>query len=135
MAKQDIPQEVLDYQPLERILSQAYAQAANGKGRKRHARNKPFLKQPIMEIGRMVGSGYAAGQAMKKVQEAVHMGNREEFPAAKAEILGAINYLAALYILVEEEELATTGGTDLEKLRVEHDIEQVLAEQGQQKAS
>lgn len=90
------------YQPLHEVLRSAYQQAASGKGRDRHANGKPFLDQPIMEIGRMVGMGYQTGQAMKKAQEAGGMVHRGQFDAARAELLGAINYLAAAYILIGE---------------------------------
>jgi hypothetical protein len=55
-----------------------------------------------MEIGRMVGMGYQTGQAMKKAQEAGGMVSRQQYEAARAELLGAINYLAAAYILIGE---------------------------------
>lgn len=90
------------YQPLNDVLRAAYQQAASGKGRDRHANGKPFLDQPIMEIGRMVGMGYQTGQAMKKAQEAGGMVQRGQHDAARAELLGAINYLAAAYILIGE---------------------------------
>lgn len=92
------------YQPLMDVLKSAYAQAASGKGMERHANGKPFIEQPIMEIGRMVGVGYQTGQAMKKAQEAGGMIQRQQFGAARAELLGAINYLAAAYILIQEME-------------------------------
>jgi len=90
------------YQPLNDVLRSAYQQAASGKGRDRHANGKPFLDQPIMEIGRMVGLGYQTGQAMKKAQEAGGMVSRGQYDAARAELLGAINYLAAAHILIGE---------------------------------
>ena len=92
------------YDNLSNVLGAAYHQAARGKGKERHARDKPFDKQPIMEISRMVGPGYATGQAMKKLQEAKSMMDRGQFAAAKAEALGAINYTAAFYLLIEEAE-------------------------------
>lgn len=92
------------YQPLMDVLKSAYAQAASGKGMERHANGKPFLEQPIMEIGRMVGVGYQTGQAMKKAQEAGGMIERRQFGSARAELLGAINYLAAAYLLIQEME-------------------------------
>ena len=88
-----------DYDPLSRVLLLAYEQAASGKGKERHANSKPFDKQPIMEIARMVGVGYQLGQAMKKAQEASRLPNER----ARAELLGAINYLAAAYLLLEEQ--------------------------------
>lgn len=77
------------YDSLSNVLGAAYHQAARGKGKERHARDKPFDKQPIMEISRMVGPGYATGQAMKKLQEAKSMMDRGQLAAAKAEALGA----------------------------------------------
>ena len=90
------------YAPLWRVLDAAYDQAANGKGRERHANAKPFTDQPIMEIARMVGPGYQLGQAMKKAQEAGGMIQRGQPDRARAELLGAINYLAACVLLIEE---------------------------------
>ena len=90
------------YAPLWRVLEAAYDQAANGKGKERHANDKAFTAQPIMEIARMVGPGYQLGQAMKKAQEAGGMIQRGHTHAAKAELLGAINYLAACVLLIED---------------------------------
>lgn len=91
------------YEPLAAVLQQALDQAQAGKGRERHANGRPFDRQPIMEIGRMVGIGYPAGQAKKKTQEAVGMLNRDEPDRAVAELLGAINYLAAAIMLIREQ--------------------------------
>ena len=44
----------------------------------------------------------AAEAAMKKAQEAGGMVSRQQYEAARAELLGAINYLAAAYILIGE---------------------------------
>ena len=91
------------YETLARVLNLALDQSANGKGKERHARGAtPFDRQPIMEIGRMVGPGYNLGQAMKKAQEASGMLARGECARANAELLGAIVYLAAAFALVEE---------------------------------
>ena len=87
------------YEPLAEVLAEALAQAAQGKGRERHAQgDTPFLRQPICEIARMVGPGFATGQAIKKAQEAMRL------PAehGDAELLGAMNYLAAA-VLVRRE--------------------------------
>jgi hypothetical protein len=91
-----------DYVELSRALDAALEQAAVGKGKERHANGKPFHRQPIMEIGRMVGPGYQIGQAMKKGQEAMGMMSRGEVDRARAELLGAINYMAAAWLLIEE---------------------------------
>lgn len=92
------------YEPLARVLSEAYDQSSRGKGKERHANARPFLRQPIMEIGRMVGTGYQIGQVMKKVQEAKGMADRGNYQAAKAELLGAIVYSAAAFMLLDEQE-------------------------------
>lgn len=91
------------YIPLRMALEAAYNQATEGKGKERHANAKPFDKQPIMEIGRMVGIGYHLGQAMKKAQESKGMLDRKNNEAAQAELLGAINYLAAAWVMIQEE--------------------------------
>lgn len=93
---------VHDYAALRAVLDAAYEQSAHGKGKVRHANEKPFTQQPIMQIGRMVGPGYPLGQAMKKAQEAGGMTQRGEIEAAKAELLGAIVYLSAACILIDE---------------------------------
>lgn len=99
-----IPGGVEGYAPLAEILKEAYDQSARGKGKERHANGKPFLMQPIMSIGRMVGPGYPLGQAMKKAQEAGGMYARSNTPAAVAELLGVIVYTAAAIILMREQE-------------------------------
>lgn len=102
------------YEDLKLILELAFDQAAAGKGRDRHATGptgfRPWTQQPILEIGRMVGPGYAAGQVAKKVQEAVTMAGNNKFEAAQAEALGAIVYAAALYKLIFEMNLNTNEG-------------------------
>lgn len=91
------------YEALAGILQEAHDQAASGKGKERHANARPFMQQPILEIGRMCGLGYPTGQAQKKTQEAVGMFNRGEHKRAEAELLGAINYLAAAILLIREQ--------------------------------
>lgn len=93
---------VAGYEDLARILDRAYDQSARGKGRERHANDKPFGQQPIMEIARMVGLGGHAYQICKKTQEAVGMANRGDSAAAIAEFYGAIVYSAAAVLLIEE---------------------------------
>jgi hypothetical protein len=90
------------YETLLTALEQAYLQAAVGKGAERHANGQPFTRQPTMEITRMVGTGYPLGQAMKKAQEAEGMLSRDLPERAQAELLGAINYLAAAWLCIEE---------------------------------
>lgn len=101
-AKQAIATSAAGYEPLISVLNDALKQAAEGKGKERHANNKPFDRQPIAEIGRMVGVGYNLGQAMKKAQEAKGMTDRGEDERAIAELLGVINYAASAVMLLRE---------------------------------
>lgn len=89
------------YERLAEVLQAALDQAQAGKGRDRHAQNDlPFHRQPIVEIGRMVGPAGPAQQVMKKTQEAMRL------PSERAiqELLGAINYAAATIILLEDKQ-------------------------------
>jgi hypothetical protein len=88
------------YAPLRRVLDLAVMQAAYGKGAERHGQGRPFGEQPMLEISRMLGCSPIGCmyQAIKKTQEASRMGP----DAAKRELLGAINYLAGAYLLLEE---------------------------------
>lgn len=104
------PASVEGYNVLERILGEAYKQAAQGKGSERHAHSPigfvPWQQQPILANARQVGPGGLAQQCMKKAGESVMMSARGEFRAAQAEALGVIVYAAALYRLYEEMEEA-----------------------------
>jgi hypothetical protein len=88
-----------NYESLSDVLSLAIQQAATGKGKERHATGEPFDKQPICNISRQVGVGFALGQAMKKIQESTRM----DKVAGTFELLGAINYIAAAIIVRGEE--------------------------------
>lgn len=92
-----------EYLKLANVLDMAYNQAANGKGKERHASDKEaFEDQPICEITRRVGMGYPLGQSMKKTQESLRF---EEPQRRIAELLGAINYLAAAVIIEMENDI------------------------------
>ena len=86
------------YISLRYVLELAVDQAANGKGKERHANGEPFDQQKICKISRAVGVGFALGQALKKAEESVRLDRN----AGLREILGAINYLAAAYIVLSE---------------------------------
>ena len=95
--KQDL--SVPGYDNLADVLDRAYAQAASGKGKDRHADGKPFDRQPMQMIQDLVGEGFALGQAIKKCQESTRM----EPEAAVRELLGAIVYIAGAIIHKENE--------------------------------
>lgn len=93
------------YEDLAAVLQRAYAQAANGKGKERHARhsharhNEPFSDQVMLEGARRFGTGALLYQAYKKADES----QRLPTDRAVAELLGAIVYLAGAVIVIEEQ--------------------------------
>jgi hypothetical protein len=102
---------IAGYEPLGLVLNEAYEQAASGKGRERHARDKPFDRQPILEIGRMLSTADGEMyQAIKKTQEASGMVERGQHDRAVVELLGAINYLAAAVMLIRERKPEEPAG-------------------------
>ncbi len=91
-----VPEE---YNTLWRVYIAAYEQASEGKGRERHAEaGEPYEKQIICEVARRVGLGYPLGQAVKKVYESQRLGGVRGLD----ELLGAMNYLAAAFIVMQE---------------------------------
>ena len=102
-----VPAEDPAYAKLRHVLGEAYDQAAVGKGRDRHVKHEaqPFEHQPICSLQRIYGSGYAFGQVGKKMEESMRMDTK----AAVAELYGAINYIAAAIIVLEEEDRGTTN--------------------------
>ena len=91
------------YEPLAEVLQQALDQSQVGKGKECHANGLPFMDQPIVTEGRVVGPGFHVGQARKKVLEAM---NCEDDDRAICDYLGAIVYIAALVILRREKKLS-----------------------------
>jgi hypothetical protein len=89
-----------EYSDLFEVLREALDQAQDGKGHERHASadDQPYTDQPVLTITRAVGLGFPLGQAMKKIQECQRM----DTDAAKRELLGAINYLAAAVLFLDE---------------------------------
>jgi hypothetical protein len=90
------------YDILHRIFHRAIDQAAFGKGKERHASGEPFEEQPICVVGRWVGIGAPLGQAIKKSRESFRLLQIKGPDAAIFELLGAMNWLAAAVIILEE---------------------------------
>lgn len=91
------------YEPLFITLVDALNQAQSGKGVKCHARkDEPFLDQKIMEISRRVGLGGPAFQVVKKTEESLRSMDNDNPERAIEDLLGAINYAAAMILLIEE---------------------------------
>lgn len=87
-----------EYSDLFEVLRDALEEAQEGKGEERHGNGLSFTGQPALTITRAVGLGFPLGQAMKKIQECQRM----DPDAAKRELLGAINYLAAAVLFLNE---------------------------------
>lgn len=87
------------YEALTSVLEEAIFQAAKGKGMERHADGRPFHDQPILRETQAVGLGFPAGQARKKIMEAVRCCDNHP-DRAIADLLGAINYTAAVVIAI-----------------------------------
>lgn len=101
--------EFFGYEPLIDVLNAAAMQAAMGKGHERHAGdNTPFCDQPMAQITKRYGLGFCFGQVEKKMEEAMRMFNRKQYLAARAELLGAINYLAGATLHIEETDHKAT---------------------------
>lgn len=101
----DEPQKLFPaagYERLANVLIRAHDQAAYGKGKERHANGKPFHLQPIQDLIRLHGVGFATGQASKKASEALGLPTPER---QIAEILGAMVYLAGAIIAIEDGEV------------------------------
>jgi len=94
--KINVPEE---YESLGDVFFSALRQAAEGKGRERHAEDgEPYERQIICEVARRVGLGYPLGQAVKKIYESQRL-----IPQLGVqELLGAMNYIAAAYIVMQE---------------------------------
>lgn len=91
------------YGKLGDVLHSAFHQAARGKGKDRHADEKPFHEQSMARITQRRGIGHPLGQADKKTEEAQRMLERGEDDKAVHELLGAIIYLAGAIIHIEAE--------------------------------
>ena len=88
-----------EYVSLGLVLQDALEQASKGKGKKRHAsEGEAYENQIICEVTRRLGPGYPLGQAVKKIYESQRISGEK----GRAELLGAINYIAAAVIVDRE---------------------------------
>jgi hypothetical protein len=88
-----------NYDPLYDILHEAGLRASESKGKERHANNKPFIRQPIFTIQEAVGTGFALGQAIKKIEESTRL----SASMARNELLDSIVYIAASIIHTDKQ--------------------------------
>jgi hypothetical protein len=94
-------QPALGYEQLAKVLDDALAQAQAGKGKERHAgEGEAFHDQQIVQLCEWMGSTQGdVFQAAKKAIESTRL----PAPRAEAELLGAINYLAAAVIVLRRQ--------------------------------
>lgn len=96
----DVPENDHErYRYLRRIFADALDQAQSGKGKDRHALpGENFQDQQIVKLCLWMQSNHGdIFQAAKKAIESTRM----EYAAARHELLGAINYLAAAVITLD----------------------------------
>lgn len=94
MAEQ--PAEYEGYERLQAVFDAAMKQAAEGKGKERHANNLPFHDQRMQRISTLLDSPDGmAYQTIKKVTEGLQFTCPER---REAELLGAIVYLAGIVV-------------------------------------
>ena len=86
------------YEALAAVLDDALAHAQTGKGHERHASGEPLEQQHTVRICEDLGSTqFAIGQSRKKSRESLRLPHDR----ARAELLGAINYLALAVIVID----------------------------------
>ncbi len=94
------------YEKLAKVLAAAYLQASEGKGHERHAQGQPFDQQPMQQLIKLYGVGFALGQAAKKAQESQRLPTIER---QVAELLGSIVYICGAIIAIENGETKANG--------------------------
>ena len=106
--KKESTQRVKDgYEKLDAVLYDAISQSQDGKGKERHATNNNYEDQVICVVGRLLKEhpfGAHAYQVIKKTIEAGRLYKIKGQEAAYQEMLGSINYAAAMCILIKEGE-------------------------------
>lgn len=95
------------YDSLRDVLREAVEQASVGKGKERHAgHGEAFEDQQIVQEGRWIGSNHGQiFQARKKAMESTRLPPDR----ARAELLGAIVYIAAAYLLLPDGDLGSSS--------------------------
>lgn len=90
---------------LERVFALAVEQSQSGKGADRHGNGQSFDDQPIFTLNRPLGTNHGAlFQVLKKTTESAKLASTGRVDMAKNELLGAMVYAAAAYLMLEETE-------------------------------
>lgn len=107
------------YEPLARVLVEALEQCQHGKGRERHANDKPFAEQPMITIRQDVGRGFTLGQIIKKAEEVQNIPKPSD---QVQELLSIINYAAGEVICIEKEMQDRQPPRIAHDLRISHNL-------------
>ena len=102
----DVIDEVANtHASLERVFALAVEQSQSGKGADRHGNGQSFDDQPIFTLNRPLGTNHGAlFQVLKKTTESAKLASTGRVDMAKNELLGAMVYAAAAYLMLEETE-------------------------------
>lgn len=84
------------YEQLADVLKDAYKQAAEGKGKERHANDLPFHDQRMQQISNVLDSD--AGMAFQAIKKLAEGRQFDDLAMLERELLGAINYIAGIVI-------------------------------------
>lgn len=92
--------EIDPYSILFTVLWEASDRASHGKGKDRHANNKPFDQQPIVMEGENFGINGNLQQIRKKCLECLRL----DYTRARNELLDVIVYAAASVIILDKQQ-------------------------------
>lgn len=90
------------YANLARVLVDALEQSSRGKGKERHATDEPFEDQKICVMNRWLRGSPVAGALFQATKKCFETAGFSDPDRAIHELRGAINYIAAAIILLEE---------------------------------
>lgn len=92
-----------EYSRLSGVFQAALEQASEGKGKARHAnKGERFEDQQIVEIAMRLSGNPAAGPLFQAVKKIYESGRFDNSGAAVNELYGAIVYIAAAIIVMED---------------------------------
>jgi phage terminase large subunit GpA-like protein len=87
------------YDELKEVLDMAFKRASEGKGKERHANDKPFIEQDIITEQEFLGQYPVIFQIRKKAKETLRLKSNE---AKINEYLDIIVYAAAAVIVLQD---------------------------------
>lgn len=90
------------YDTLSRVLMDALEQASKGKGKERHATDESFEQQRICVMNRWLKGSPVAGALFQATKKCFETAGFDDPDRSIHELRGAINYIAAAIILLEE---------------------------------